>query len=250
MLDEPVGQLPVVGDFRWSELWTHNSAVALGVWIVLLALFGVIGRQWSRLLFPRFPDGGAGMSRVLTLIIAGWLLWFLASLKIVAFEVWWCWAALAVIAAIGFALWWLLADRRRDYPLPAVAGAEVAFWSVFALFLLFRWINPDSWHPIWGGEKPMEFAHLNATLRSAHFPPFDPWFANGYINYYYYGLYLVAYCIKLTGIPAEIAFNLAQPTMMGLAPPAHTRWRRHSAPTDAAFPRRSRPGCSAQPFWC
>ncbi|HYP58885.1 MAG TPA: DUF2298 domain-containing protein, partial [Thermomicrobiales bacterium] len=217
MLDEPVGQLPVVGDFRWSERWTHNSAVALGVWIVLLALFGVIGRQWSRLLFPRFPDGGAGMSRVLTLIIAGWLLWFLASLKIVAFEVWWCWAALAVIAAIGFALWWLLADRRRDYPLPAVAGAEVAFWSVFALFLLFRWINPDSWHPIWGGEKPMEFAHLNATLRSAHFPPFDPWFANGYINYYYYGLYLVAYCIKLTGIPAEIAFNLAQPTMMGLA---------------------------------
>ena len=62
----------------------------------------------------------------------------------------------------------------------------------------------------------MEFAHLNATLRSAHFPPYDPWYAGGYINYYYYGLYLVAFCLKLTGIPAEIGFNLAQPTMIAL----------------------------------
>src|SRR3712207_1919860 len=62
----------------------------------------------------------------------------------------------------------------------------------------------------------MEFAHLNATLRSAHFPPYDPWFADGYINYYYYGLYLVAFCLKLTGIPSEIGFNLAQPTMIAL----------------------------------
>ncbi len=62
----------------------------------------------------------------------------------------------------------------------------------------------------------MEFAHINAILRSAHFPPYDPWFADGYINYYYYGLYLVAFCFKLTGIPSEIAFNLAQPTVMAL----------------------------------
>ena len=62
----------------------------------------------------------------------------------------------------------------------------------------------------------MEFAYLNATLRSAHFPPYDPWYADGYINYYYYGLYLVAFCLKLTGIPSEIGFNLAEPTVIAL----------------------------------
>src|SRR3712207_6950561 len=40
--------------------------------------------------------------------------------------------------------------------------------------------------------------------------------AQGFINYYYYGLYLVAFCLKLTGIPSEIAFNLAQPTAIAL----------------------------------
>ncbi|HRA46761.1 MAG TPA: DUF2298 domain-containing protein [Thermomicrobiales bacterium] len=216
MLDEPVGQLTPTTDFRWSERWTHNSGVAFGFWVALLVLFSIVGFPWARLLFPRAPDGGTGLARSVTLIIAGWLMWFTASLKLTVFSSVWSWICLAITAVVGFVLWWTLSDRSRRFPKVVITGAEVAFWAVFGLFLLYRWVNPDSWHPSFGGEKPMEFAHLNATLRSAHFPPYDPWFAGGYINYYYYGLYLVAYAIKLTGIPAEIAFNLAQPTIMGM----------------------------------
>ena len=56
---------------------------------------------------------------------------------------------------------------------------------------------------------------LNAIFRSAHFPPYDPYFAGGILNYYYYGLYLVSLPIKLTGIPPEVAFNLAVPSLRG-----------------------------------
>ncbi len=216
MLDEPVGQLTATTDYRWSERWTSNSGVAVIFWIALLLIFSFVGWPWVRLLFPRAPDGGTGLARTMTLIIAGWLMWFLASLKLVIFSSVWSWVCLAATAILGWVLWWTLADRKRRFPKLVISGAEIAFWLFFALFLFYRWVNPDSWHPSWGGEKPMEFAHLNATLRSANFPPFDPWFSDGYINYYYYGLYLVAYAIKLTGIPAEIAFNLAQPTIMGM----------------------------------
>ncbi|MGD9711250.1 MAG: DUF2298 domain-containing protein [Thermomicrobiales bacterium] len=218
MLDEPVGELPIVDDARWSSAVTSNSLVALLWWCVMLLALFLAGLPWSRLLFPRLGDRASGLSRIVAWLGAGWVVWFLASLEIIAFRAVWSLVALAVLGGIG----WLLVTRRQPHVSHlrlirnSIEEAEAAFWMVFALFLFFRWINPDSWHPIWGGEKPMEFAHINAILRSAHFPPPDPWFSGGLLNYYYYGSYLVAYLMKLTGIPSEIAFNLAQPTVIAL----------------------------------
>ncbi len=219
LLDEPVGDLAVVDDARWSASVTENSLVALLVWILLLAMLQVAGWPLINLLLGRFADGGWGFARLATLLVAGFLLWLGASLELVAFRAVWTAVAVALVAG-----GWVVRRRLRlsagwFHPLPqrrVVFAAEGAFWVVLAFFLFLRYLNPDSWHPFWGGEKPMEFAHINAMLRSAHFPPYDPWFSDGYINYYYYGLYLVAFCFKLTGIPSEIAFNLAQPTMMAL----------------------------------
>ena len=75
----------------------------------------------------------------------------------------------------------------------------------------------------------MEFAFLNGVLRSPTFPPVDPHFAGGYINYYYFGIYLVGYLIKLTGIYAEVAFNLTIALLFALTVAnafaiTHTAW--------------------------
>jgi YYY domain-containing protein len=215
LLDEPVGQLPAVDNGRWSGRWTDNSLVALAVWLVLLAGLQYTGAPFAALLLRRAPDQGGGFARLIALLLAGYLIWLPVSLRLISFRSAWVGVGLAMVLAAGM---WL--RRRLGIPMlprrPVRPGPEVAFWSAFGLFLLFRWLNPDSWHPLWGGEKPMEFAHLNAILRSAHFPPYDPWFSDGYLNYYYYGTYLIAVIVKATGIPSEIAFNLAQPTVIGM----------------------------------
>ena len=218
LLDQPVGTLPIVNDARWSAAITGTTGGAVAVWLILLVVLQVAGVPLARVLLGRFVDVGWGFARLLALLVSGYLVWLGASLQLVAFKAVWCAAALVLVGLLG----WLARRggpgiRRSGFRLAAPAvTSEAVFWAVFAVFLGFRFLNPDGWHPLWGGEKPMEFAHLNATLRSAHFPPYDPWFADGYLNYYYYGTYLVAYLLKLTGIPAEIGFNLAQPTVMAL----------------------------------
>ncbi|HEV2067859.1 MAG TPA: DUF2298 domain-containing protein [Thermomicrobiales bacterium] len=225
--DRPVGELPVVDDVRWSADVTDNSWAAFLVWILLLVVLQAAAWPLVRRVFTRFPDSGWGFGRLVSLSISACLVWYLASLEVIAFRAVWAWIFLGLVIVVAWLSGPLLARttaRRRDKASsehttrrnPVIVTSEIVFWAVFLLFLSFRLVNPDSYHPVWGGEKPMEFAHINAILRSAHFPPVDPWYADGYLNYYYYGAYLAAFMFKLTGIPSEIAFNLAQPTFAAL----------------------------------
>src|SRR4030065_1326713 len=93
---------------------------------------------------------------------------------------------------------------------------ELLALAFFTVDLLIRFGNPDLWHPWKGGERPMDFSYFNAILKSTAFPPYDPWFAGGYLNYYYYGFVLVATPLKLLGIVPSIAYNFILPTLFAI----------------------------------
>ncbi len=75
-----------------------------------------------------------------------------------------------------------------------------------------RFVNPD----ISYAEKFMDHAFLASVMRYPVVPPLDPWFAGGVIDGYYYLGYWLFGCLGIvTGVPSNIAFNLALPTVLG-----------------------------------
>jgi YYY domain-containing protein len=215
----PLDKMPVVDQYRWNQWASENSGIAIVWWWFVLALLGWIAWPYAFGILRPLRDRGYLFSRSLGWLISGWLLWWLASLGWMQNSVRSAWTV-ALVLGTGAALLAYLQRRslgrylRRNWGLIVVA--ELLFALAYLLFVLIRLLNPDLWQPWFGGEKFMEFAFLNGILRSPSFPPLDPHFAGGQINYYYFGIYLVAYLIKLTGIYAEVAFNLAIPTLFAL----------------------------------
>ncbi len=186
------------------------------VWLLAAEIFALFAVPLAFVLFRPFPDRGYLLAKPLGLLIAATVTWLLASVGVLEFGFGGAFAGLLVLGAFsGFAVWRRGPEMKRFFRdnRRTVVLSEVLFLAAFMAFLAIRFANPDLWHPFRGGEKPMDFAYLNAVTRSSVMPPFDPWFAGGFLNYYYFGQFLVADMIRLTGIVPSIAYNLAVPLL-------------------------------------
>ncbi|MGB8644523.1 MAG: DUF2298 domain-containing protein [Anaerolineae bacterium] len=206
----------------WAQIFNPDdfiNQVPLLVWVALLELLGMVMFPLSFLLFRRFGDRGYAFSKALGVLALGWGAWTLASYHVMPFSRENILVVLGVLVAVALFLTWrqwseIIAFLRTR--LSTLLVAELVFWGFFGISLLIRYGNPDLWHPSFGGEKPMDFAYLNAIIKTTWFPPYNPWFDGGYINYYYFGQVLSATLVRLTGIVPEVAYNLLLPMFFGL----------------------------------
>ena len=215
----------------WRELFPRESLLnrspllAILAWVGFIEALGIAGFVLIAAALARrgdgpvLADGGYAFGKALGMLLAAFIAWWLASLKVAPFTPAVIWLVIAglLMSAAGVGLRHraaLLALVRARWPL--MLAAEGLFIFAFVFFLLVRAGNPDLWHPYFGGEKPMDFAYLNAVLRATHFPPQDPWFAGGAINYYYFGFVLVGAPVKALGIDPAVAYNLIIPTLFAL----------------------------------
>ena len=91
---------------------------------------------------------------------------------------------------------------------------ELIFCLFFFFMLELRFVNPT----ISYAEKFMDHAFLASVMRQPVVPPLDPWFSGGFLNVYYYLGYWMFGCLGIvTNVPSNIAFNLALPTVLGVA---------------------------------
>jgi YYY domain-containing protein len=208
----------------WSQLfsyqWIQNRYPVAGLilWYLFFLALGLLTYPIIRFAFPGLGDKGYPVARVLGLVLLGYLSWLSGSVGVPVTRLTVA-VVLALLAAAGAALGWRQREElaedwrsRKKYFL-MVEGIFLAF---FLFDLLVRLGNPDLWHPAKGGERPMDFSYFNAIIKSTSFPPYDPWFAGGYINYYYYGFVLLAMPVKLLGIVPTLAYNFILPTLYAM----------------------------------
>ena len=206
----------------WSDIVEDGGlaerAPAL-LWLVVVQVIALLSVPLAFVVFRPLADRGWLMSKALGLLIVGLATWLLSSFELLTFTRSTVIVALLAFTAVNAGL--LIAFSGEIFQFfrqrwKTIATAEVIFLAAFIAFVAIRMANPDLWHPYRGGEKPMDMAYLNAVMKSVYMPPFDPWFSGGYLNYYYWGQFLVSTLIHLTGVVPEVTVNLAVPTFFAM----------------------------------
>ncbi|MFQ5878357.1 MAG: DUF2298 domain-containing protein [Acidobacteriota bacterium] len=188
---------------------------------VVVALCGWAVRPILRRALGHLPDRGHAASRCFGLILSTWVAFVLVDLSrtplsatAAAASI----ALLALIARLPRILNFLRAGvpagpggTARDAPRrgrlrwasPALAG-EALFVSGI---LLFSWVqshnpavDPDS-------ERFMDYAFLQAHLRSTGLPAPDPWFAGEPANYYGFGYATAGFLLRAAGLDPSEGFT-------------------------------------------
>jgi YYY domain-containing protein len=207
----PLGQ-----QFSAESLANQHPLLA---WWLVLEVMSLLAFPLVAFVLRGLRDRGWAFAKTIALLIIGYLVWLPASLQVLPYTQATTWGALALVGVAGLGVGWATRADLKTF-LQArwrlLLGTEILFTLAFLAFAVIRAQNPDLFH-IWrGGEKPMELAFINGILRSRYFPPLDAWFSGGYINYYYYGQYLITVLIRLSGVIPTTAFNLAIPTLFAM----------------------------------
>ena len=197
--------------FNIGGFLSDNWIVAAAVWWLAVIVLGWIAFPFAFIVFRGLPSKGYAIARILALFLIAYFAWITASLKLLPHTAATMWLGVFLLAVMSI----FVAARRRQEILSFVREKRnfILFVEIFALALyliaiFIRIRNPDVWDVIWGGEKPMDLTYFTAVLKSTVFPPYDPWFAGGYINYYYYGFVIAGVLTKLLGIVPSLAYNL------------------------------------------
>ena len=181
----------------------------LFVWWLIVEILALAALPLTYRLFKNLPDKGYAFAKPLGILLISYVLWIGASFGFLRNS----WGGIVFsILVVALGSWCFYSREDQGARIASflrgnrrmVIANEALFALAFILFALFRAYNPE----IMGTEKPMEFAFLNAILRSDTFPPHDPWLSGFGISYYYFGYLMMAMLTRLSGVASVVAFNL------------------------------------------
>ena len=194
-----------------------NDMMYLLRFALVIFVLGMAALPLNGLIFGRLKcDCGYIYSGIVGLSICAYLQWLLSSLHILPFNrtVSIC---CVIISALVIYILFLVYSRRGDnsneslsalfnirYSLDIIVKWQVVFLLVF---VLFTWLLAHQIMAI-ETERVMDYAFMLTLDKTDYMPPLDIWAAGEYINYYYFGQYLITYLCKLSFVPVSVGYSL------------------------------------------
>ncbi|MFC1995984.1 DUF2298 domain-containing protein [Chloroflexota bacterium] len=208
----------------WSDFFDYESfqnkypLITVVFWYLAVSLLGWLVYPLVRFSMPGLADRGYPLVRIVGMLLLAYFVWMAGSIQIPFSRLTIGISILLITLLSAVLAYHQRTDLRVEWREKRKYFLLIELFTLgfFIFGLLVRFGNPDLWHPWKGGEKPMDFSYLNAVLKSTSFPPYDPWFAGGYVNYYYYGFVIVGVLVKFLGIVPSIAYNLILPTLFSM----------------------------------
>ncbi|MDO8570410.1 MAG: DUF2298 domain-containing protein [Candidatus Daviesbacteria bacterium] len=178
-------------------------------WWFIWFILGIGFLPFTTTLFSNFFDKGYAFSKILGLLLLGYAVWFLGSIKILPFSTW----SIILIFIIFAFLQLKFLKHIKSLKLNKIFIFEEILFLVGFIFWAFVRAHEPSIH---GLEKFMDFGIINSILRTDYFPPKDLWMTPLSINYYYFGHFASALLTKISGIDSIITYNLTLASLFAL----------------------------------
>ena len=156
------------------------------LWLVGVYVLGFAVFPLCYHLFPALRDRGYSIAKPFGILLCGYLSWILSVLGVLPSMQ--PTLLLVVAVLVSIAVWLFLRSRAEFVSFfrqqsGIVIFSEVVFLTVFAVWALYRSLDPSISHT----EQPMDFMFLNASVGSFLGTPEDPWLRGETVSYYYFG---------------------------------------------------------------
>ncbi|MBR5356834.1 MAG: hypothetical protein IK121_07945, partial [Lachnospiraceae bacterium] len=186
-------------------------------WYIAITLLGMAFMPVSQIVFRKFKGLGWIFSKVLGVVCAGFIMWVLASFKIMPFT-----KRNAIIVCIVMFLLclipfykgivskkYILSYRQRGL----ILFYEITFLFVFSLFTLLKTLSCATFIK---ENNMVAYSLFKSLERSDTFPLNDIWLSGKTLNFPYFGLYLLGFISMLADTSADYAVSLGISMMMAL----------------------------------
>jgi len=174
------------------------------IFFIILEAIGILSFPLVTIIARDLRDAGHSLARPLGLVFISFVAWMLSSLHLVPLR-----AGIYVgVFVLGITAVYAIHKHPRNWrPTLDMLLQEAVFFSTFALAAVFLMHKPEIYFGY--SEDFMNSAFLQSILRADFLPLSDPWYAGASLPYYYFGHLAAAIPVLISGVKAEIGYNLA-----------------------------------------